>query len=230
MSNKLVLSTFVLVTVLIVAGFISADTAQAKTPILPYQAILYTPEPRAGLATTKPAGPVPVQYSPLLTSTIFLPYIVKNHPPIFDFEGSCEGWGIQPLNGPVQPGQGVTPTTEAAYHGRYSCRFDNLGPYSLPDGTSQDVGIAYDSYKQRVTAHVYLPSGAPSIPVVIYKQDCADSWKQDTAVNLVPGVWRTVVFNNPDDGCPPYKRVGLHFTPGSYTGPVYIDYVVLEYY
>lgn len=229
MPSKFLLSMIVPVTVL-VAGLIVADTAQAKTPLPSYHAIVYTHEPRADLVITRQASPHLVQHSPLLTSTILLPYIVRNHPPIFDFEGDCEGWGKQPLNGPVQPGQGITPTTEVAFHGRYSCRFDDLGPYSSPTGTTQDVGVRYDAYKQTVTAHVYLPKGAPSIPVVIYKQDCADVWKQDGAVNLVPGRWMTVVFNNPDDGCPLYKTVGLHFTPGSYTGPVYFDYVVLEYY
>jgi hypothetical protein len=159
-------------------------------------------------------------------STTYLPLIIKSRH-IFDFEDDCQGWGAHPLNQIPQPCQGVTPSTEVAYMGNYSLRFDDLGTYSST--TTQDVGINYDAYNQKVTAHVYLPKGAPSIPVVIYIQDGASVWHQDPFVNLIPGKWKSVSFNLCGQGWPhPYKTLGLHFTPNGYMGSVFIDYVVLE--
>jgi uncharacterized repeat protein (TIGR01451 family) len=162
----------------------------------------------------------------------YLPIIIKNRPPIFDFEGDFQGWGKHPINGPLQPGQGVTLSTEEACSGDYSLRFDDLGPYS-PDssGTTQDVGVEYDACNQKITACVLLPSGAPSIPVTIYIQDNSFNWEQGETVNLPPGKWKEVAFDTrgiPGTICP-YKTLGLHFTPGDYTGPVYIDFVRLTY-
>jgi hypothetical protein len=159
-------------------------------------------------------------------STIYLPVIIKSYH-IFDFEGDCEGWGKQPLNQPPQPCQGVTPSTEVAFSGKYSLRFDDLGPYSLT--TTQDVGVNYDAYNQKVTARVYLPKGAPSIPAVIHVQDATFVWHQSLFVNLSPGKWNQISFNLCGQPWPhPYKSAGLHFTPGNYTGPVHVDYVVFE--
>jgi mannan endo-1,4-beta-mannosidase len=147
--------------------------------------------------------------------------------PTFDFEGDCQGWGKQPLNQSPQPCQGVTPSTERAYTGRYSLRFDDLGPYSSE--TTQDVGVSYNAYNKKVTAYVYLPDGAPSIPVVIYIQDQDWVWYQGPFVNLVSGQWNSVSFDvRGETWATPYRTLGLHFTPGSYTGPVFIDTVIIE--
>lgn len=160
-----------------------------------------------------------------------LPLVLKKYPPTYNFEGDFQGWGKQPLNQLPLPGQGVTLSTERAYRGSYSLRFDDLGPYaSEPTGTTQDVGVEYNAYSQKITAFVYLPHGAPSIPVVIYVQDGAFEWHQGLTVNLTPGVWKRVAFDGCGQNWPsPYKTVGLHFTPGNYTGPVFIDKVRLEY-
>jgi uncharacterized repeat protein (TIGR01451 family) len=160
----------------------------------------------------------------------YLPVIIKNHPPIYDFEGDFQGWGKQPLNGLPQPGQGATLSTEMKCSGNYSLRFDDLGPYSSE--TTNDVGVEYDAYNQAATACVCLPGGAPSIPVVIYIQEdnLPRVWHQGNFVNLVPGQCKLVSFDTRGENWPhPYLTLGLHFTPGSYTGPVFIDNVRLTY-
>jgi uncharacterized repeat protein (TIGR01451 family) len=158
----------------------------------------------------------------------YLPTIIKNHPPIYDFEGDCQGWGKQPLNGLPQPCKGVTLSTEMKCSGKYSLRFDDLGPYSSE--TTQDVGVEYNAYNQAATACVCLPNGAPSFPVVIYIQYGSAGWEQGGFVNLVPGKCKSVSFDmRGKNWSPPYRTLGLHFTPGSYTGPVFIDNVRLTY-
>jgi hypothetical protein len=147
--------------------------------------------------------------------------------PTFDFENDCQGWGKQPLNQLPQPCQGVTPSTEVAYTGSYSLRFDDLGTYS--SGTTQDVGISYDASNKKVTAFVFLPSEAASIQVAIYIQDQNWTWRQVSTVNLVPGEWNLVSFDLRGAPWPiPYRTLGLHFTPGNYTGSVFIDTVIIE--
>jgi hypothetical protein len=102
-----------------------------------------------------------------------------------------------------------------------------LGPYS--QDTTQDVGVSYDAYNKKVTAFVYLPERAPSIPVVIYIQAQNWVWHQGPSVNLVPGEWNQVSFDMRGETWPtPYRALGLHFTPGNYTGPVFIDTVIIE--
>ncbi len=130
-----------------------------------------------------------------------------------------------------QPCQGVVPSTEIAYTGDYSLRFDDLGPYSVEMGTTQDVGVSYDAYNRKVTAYVYLPDEALSLPVVIYIQDQDPNWvwHQGLVVDLVPGRWNEISFDMRGQTWPaPYRTLGLHFTPGSYTGPVFIDTVIVE--
>lgn len=159
---------------------------------------------------------------------IYLPVILRNYPPTYDFEDDAQGWGKQPLDEMPQPGQGVTVVNGVACSGDSSLQFDDLGPYSST--TTQDVGVKYDAHYQVVTACVYLPARAPSIPVVIYVQDRDLVWHQGDFVNLVPGVWNMISFDLRDKNWPsPFKTVGLHFTPGSYTGRVFIDNVRLRF-
>jgi hypothetical protein len=147
--------------------------------------------------------------------------------PAFDFEGDCQGWGKQPYGQTPQPCQGVTPSTEVAYTGNYSLRFDDLGPYA--SNTTQDVGIIFDAYDTRITVYIFLPGGVPSFPAVIYIQDQNWGWNQSSFVNLVPGEWVSVSFDTQGQQWPtPYRTLGVHFTPGTYTGPIYIDTVIIE--
>lgn len=147
--------------------------------------------------------------------------------PTFDFEDDCQGWGKQPLGQLPQACQGVTPSTEVAFTGSYSLRFDDLGNYSSE--TTQDLGISYDAYNKKVTAFVYLPSGGPVIPVVIYIQDQDWSWHQSAYVNLVPGNWVSISFDLRGQAwATPYRTLGLHFSPGGYTGSVFIDTLITE--
>jgi len=147
--------------------------------------------------------------------------------PAFDFEGDCQGWGMQPFNQLPQPCQGAAPSTEEAYTGRYSLKFTALGPYD--PGTTQDVGVSYDACGHRVTAFVWLPAGAPSMPAVIYAQDQNWGWRQGPYVNLMSGEWNPVSFDMRGQTWPtPCRTLGLHFTPGGYMGPIFVDTVRVE--
>jgi len=151
--------------------------------------------------------------------------IITGKPP-FDFEGNRQGWGKHPNNQLPEPCEGVTVTTEIAHTGDYSLKFDDLGPYSGQAGTTQDIGLNYDACGTLVSAHVFLPVGAPSIPVTIYVQDGSWTWHESDPVELIAGQWNTIEFDMRGESWPtPCRTLGLHFTPGDYTGPVYIDMV-----
>jgi len=166
--------------------------------------------------------------------TIWLPIVYKA--PFFDFEnGDCQGWGRQLLNqGAPEPCVGVTPTQEIANTGQFSLRLDDFGEYG-GEGVSptQDFGLRYDPSKQLATAYVYLPAGVSSFPVSFYVQDIlvpGDDgfvWHDGPYINLVPGKWNKVSYDMRGlQFTAPCCNVGLHFTPGSYTGPVYIDNIL----
>lgn len=146
---------------------------------------------------------------------------------VFDFEqGDCQRWGKQPLNQPPQPCQSVAPSQERAYSGSYALRFD-AAPYSVD--RSPDAGISLDACGKSVTAHVYLPDGAPSIPVAIYVQDALWEWHESQHLDLYAARWNKLSFDMHGENWPtPCRTLGLHFTPREYAGSVFIDHVTIE--
>lgn len=147
----------------------------------------------------------------------------------FDFEnGDCERWGMQPLDQPPQPCEGVTLSEQRPYRGRFALQFEPK-LYSM-DGT-QDVGISLDACRKKITAYVYLPDGAPSIPAVIYIQDFLWDWHQSDHRDLLAAQWTTLAFDTRPENWPaPCRTLGVHFTPRDQglTFPVFIDRVVIE--
>ena len=182
-----------------------------------------TPAPTSTSAPTPTETRTPAPPTATQTPTLTVTPTIVTGPITFGFEGDCQGWGEQPFLSPPQPNQAVNCTDQPSHTGRSSLRFDpNLPP---------DVGVGFDASNRKVTIYVYLPPDAPSFPMttVVYVQDRDWGWEQGPSVNLARGAWNEITIDARGQAWPaPFRTLGVHFDPGSYVGPYYVDSVVVQ--
>lgn len=141
---------------------------------------------------------------------------------VYRFDNGVAGWGIHNENGALQPGLGVTTTTEQRWSNLPTLKF-------IPTSKSPLVTVGYRGHASQVRAQVYVVSADPNISQVqigMVGFDTNWAWHDDGFKNDVTiGRWVEIIWNVTNVGA--FNELGLQVTPGTvqtlYVGRVEID-------
>jgi hypothetical protein len=149
---------------------------------------------------------------------------------LFDWEtaGSVDGWAAD-----WGPASAVAQTTAQREHGSGALTFQ----VAVTASGLEDLGVThyYDppqnlsAGSNRLTGWVYLPASAPTgviANLALYDPSYTMVTSPNTA--LVPGAWTQVVWPNAPVSNVSGVTVTLGSTSVSYSGAVYVDYLVVQ--
>jgi len=142
---------------------------------------------------------------------------------VYRFDGGVAGWGTHNDKGDLQPGFGVTVTSEQRWSNLPTLKF-------TPTSTSPLVSVRYTDQASQIRALVYVvgadPASASQVQIGMVGFDMNWNWHDDGFKNSVTtGRWVEIVWNATNVGS--FNEVGFQVSPDSvqtlYIGRVEID-------